>query len=145
AIAAEAGVPVSGHGRDRPVDAYSADALVTLVRYEEISAAIDRHASGVEARAARRSSITAEAVVPVSGHGRDRPVDVYSADALVLLVRYEEISAAIHGHASRVVDCRTGRRSAIAAEAVFFRVPGHGRQLARRIDLEDGKTPSCNI
>ena len=140
AVAAEAGHPRPGDGRDVSGSGIDpADAVVEQVRNVEVAAAVQSKPRGaVERRRGGRAAIAAEAEGPRAGDGRDVPgrgIDL--ADAVLEVVRDVEVAGAVQRKPAGVSKPRRGGRAAIAAEASRPR-SGDGRNVAGRgIDLAD--------
>ena len=114
AVPAEALLPRSRNGGDRPDGIDLADAVVGGICDVEVALAVHRHASGkVELCLSCRAAVPAETVLPRSRNGGDRPGGIHLANTVVVAIGDVEIARAIHRHVIGQVETRRkppGRR-----------------------------------
>ena len=117
AVPAEALLPRSRNGGDRPDGIDLADAVVGGICDVEVALAVHRHASGkVELCLSCRAAVPAETVLPRSRNGGDRPGGIHLANTVVVAIGDVEIARAIHRHVIGQVETRRNRRAAVPGE-----------------------------
>ena len=118
-VAVVARPAVAGDRRDRAVGVDAPDAPLAHLGDEDAALRIEgERGRQVEPGVQRRPAVT-HSVAGKSGSGdrRDRPARVDAADSVVALIGDEDAARGVDDHASRMVELRVRRRTAVAREA----------------------------
>ena len=137
AVAQKGTDTVTGHGGDRSAAVHLADALIALIRNEQIAGTVQRYSEGIPQACARsRPAVTAKSGHTVTAHRGDCSAAVHLADAAIALIRDKQIARTVQHHPGGIRQACARSRPAVAAK-VKWAVTRHRGDRSAAVHLAD--------